>query len=102
MMRILATILFFALTATPASAQFDKVLKGLGSAVGGGGGLSDAKIGSGLQEALKVGTENAVFQTSAIDGFLLNQAIKILMPKRLQSIEKPLRLIGYGPQIDEF
>jgi hypothetical protein len=102
MMKILATILFFALTAAPAAAQFDKVLKGLGSAVGGGGGLSDAKIGSGLQEALKVGTENAVFQTSAIDGFLLNKAIKILMPKQIQSIEQPLRLVGFGPQIDDF
>ena len=102
MMRILATILFFALTAAPASAQFDKVLKGLGGAVGGAGGLSDAKIGSGLQEALKVGTENAVVQTGASDGFLMNKAIKILMPKSLQAIETPLRYVGYGPQIDEF
>ncbi len=101
-MKLLATILFLALAASPASAQFDKVLKGLGSAVGGGGGLSDAKIGSGLQEALKVGTENAVHQTSAFDGFFLNKAIKILMPKQIQSIEQPLRLVGFGPQIDDF
>ena len=64
--------------------------------------MSDAKIGSGLQEALKVGTENAVVQTGTTDGFLMNQAIKILMPKSLQTIEKPLRMVGYGPQIDEF
>ncbi|MDP2605902.1 MAG: DUF4197 domain-containing protein [Deltaproteobacteria bacterium] len=102
MMRMLASILFLALTAAPAAAQFDKVLKGLGGAVGGGGGLNDAKIGSGLQEALKVGTENAVTQTGTVDGFLLNKAIKILMPKTLQNIEKPLRMVGYGPQIDEF
>jgi len=97
-----AALLLVALTVNPAWAQFDKMLKGLGGLPSLGGGLSDAKIGSGLQEALKVGTENAVTQTGAADGFLLNQAIKILMPKRLQSIEKPLRLIGYGPQIDEF
>lgn len=88
--------------ASPAAAQFDKILKGLGGSLPSVGGLSDAKVGSGLQEALKVGTENAVFQTSAIDGFLKNQAIKILMPKSLQNIEKPLRLVGYGPMIDEF
>jgi len=102
MKKIWAMLLFLTLTVSPASAQFDKVLKGLGGAVGGAGGLSDAKIGSGLQEALKVGTENAVFQTSAIDGFLLNKAIKILMPKSIQSIEQPLRLVGFGPQIDDF
>ncbi len=102
MMRLWAALLFLTLTASPASAQFDKVLKGLGGAVGDAGGLSDAKIGSGLQEALKVGTENAVFQTSAIDGFFLNKAIKILMPKQIQSIEQPLRLVGFGPQIDDF
>ena len=98
-------VLLFALlaaTAAPAAAQLDKVLKGLGSLSGGGGGLSDAKIGSGLQEALKVGTENAVVQTGTVDGFLMNKAIKILMPKPLQSIEQPLRFVGYGPQIDEF
>jgi hypothetical protein len=102
MMRIWATFLFLTLMASPAAAQFDKVLKGLGGAVGGGGGLSDAKIGSGLQEALKVGTENAVSQTSSIDGFFLNKAIKILMPKQIQSIEQPLRMVGFGPQIDDF
>ena len=101
-MRILAALLFLTLTASPAAAQFEKVLKGLGGAVGGAGGLSDAKIGSGLQEALKVGTENAVFQTSSIDGFFLNAAIKILMPKQIRSIEQPLRMVGFGPQIDDF
>jgi hypothetical protein len=86
----------------PAWAQFDvnKALKGLSGI--SGSGLSDAKIGSGLQEALKVGTENAVNFTGQTDGFFKNQLIKILMPKSLQNMEKPLRLVGYGPQIDEF
>jgi len=94
--------LFLVLAANPAAAQFDKLLKDLGGNLPSMGGLSDAKVGSGLQEALKVGTENAVTQTSAIDGFLLNKAIKILMPKPMQAMEQPLRLVGYGPQIDEF
>jgi len=71
------------------------MLKGLGNlSSSSGSGLSDAKIGSGLQEALKVGTENAVVQTGTTDGFLMNKAIKILMPKSLQTIEKPLRMVG--------
>ena len=32
----------------------------------------------------------------------MNQAIKILMPEKLQTLEKGLRLVGYGPQVDEF
>jgi hypothetical protein len=103
MIKLPATFLFVLLTVNPAWAQFDRVLKGLGGMTGAGsGGLNDAKIGSGLQEALKVGTENAVFQTGSVDGFLANKAIKILMPKPLQNVEQPLRLVGYGPQIDEF
>jgi len=86
----------------PAWAQFDinKALQGLSGVTESG--LSDAKIGSGLQEALKVGTENAVNITGQTDGFFKNQLIKILMPKTLQNMEKPLRFVGYGPQIDEF
>lgn len=64
--------------------------------------LGDVKIGSGLKEALKVGAENTVNLTGRTDGYLRNQAIKILMPKELQVVEKGLRAVGYGPQVDEF
>src|SRR5918992_4100529 len=103
MIKFTAACLFVLVAVSPAWAQFDRVLKGLGGITGAGtGGLNNAKIGSGLQEALKIGTENAVLQTGWMDGFLKNEAIKILMPKPLQNIEQPLRLVGYGPQIDEF
>jgi len=88
------------LVATSASAQLDQFLKGLG--IGRPSGLSQAKIGSGLKEALKVGTENTVKLTGRADGYFMNQAIKILMPEKLQTLEKGLRLVGYGPQVDEF
>lgn len=103
MLRIAIVLAVLLTSVSPAGAQLDKMLKGLGGSFGSDlGGLSDAKVGSGLREALKVGTENAVVQTGTIDGFLLNKAIKILMPKPLQAMEQPLRLVGYGPQIDEF
>ena len=102
-------IMLLLLVANPASAQLDGLLRGLGNLPGGLGsagsaesGFSDAKVGGALQEALKVGSANAVGQTSAVNGFLLNQAIKIGMPESLRSIERPLRLVGYGPQVDEF
>ena len=88
------------LIAVPASAQLDRIFKGLG--IGQKAGLSDAKIGSGLKEALKIGTENTVNLTGKTDGYFLNQAIKILMPEKLRTLEKGLRAVGYGPQIGEF
>src|SRR6266516_3848975 len=30
------------------------------------------------------------------------QLDKMLMPKSLQAVEQPLRLVGFGPKIDEF
>ena len=98
--RTFVVSMFILLTALPASAQLDRLFKTLG---GGekGSGLSDVKIGSGLKEALKIGTENAVGFTGKKDGFFLNQAIKILMPEKLRTFEKGLRAAGYGPQVDE-
>ena len=36
------------------------------------------------------------------DGYFGNAAIKILMPEKLQSVEKGLRALGQGAKIDEF
>ncbi|HEX8464688.1 MAG TPA: DUF4197 domain-containing protein [Abditibacterium sp.] len=57
---------------------------------------------SGLREALSVSTRNAVFQTGKRDGFFRNELIKILMPEKLRPIERGLRAVGGGRQIDEF
>ena len=100
MLRTTAIVLVILLFAAPASAQLDQILKGLG--IGQSGGLSDAKIGSGLKEALKIGTENAIRFTGKLDGYFRNQAIKILMPEKLQTMEKTLRTVGLGPRVDEF
>ncbi len=98
--RMLVVAVVILLSAFPASAQLDKILKSLGG--GEKSGLSDAKIASGLKEALKVGTESAVNLTGKTDGYFLNQMIKILMPEKLKTFEKGLRAVGYGPQVDDF
>jgi hypothetical protein len=64
--------------------------------------LSDERVASGLREALQVGTGNAVQLTGRPDGYFRNEAIKILMPARLRTIEKGLRTAGYGRQVDDF
>ena len=96
---VVAAVLF--VLAGPAGAQWDKLLKGLGGQGSAGAGLSDAKIGAGLKEALQVATEKTVSLTGKTDGYFANQAIKILMPEKLRSFETGLRAVGYGGQIDE-
>jgi len=68
----------------------------------GGGTPSDEKVASGLKEALEIGTGNAVASTGRPDGFFGNEAIRILMPEKLQRLDKGLRAVGLGSQIDEF
>jgi hypothetical protein len=94
------SLMIVILITNPATAQLDRVFKELG--LGEKSGLSDAKIGSGLKEALQIGTENAVKLTGKTDGYFMNQVIKILMPEKLRTFEKGLRAVGYGPKVDEF
>ena len=65
-------------------------------------GLAQDNSSAGLKEALQIGAANAVNLTGQTDGYFQNAAIKILMPKELQSVEKGLRAVGYGPQVDAF
>jgi len=91
-----------------AAAQLDQLLKQLPQLPGGTGGssapdsLGDVKIGEGLKQALQVGTENAVRLTGKTDGYFKNQAIKILMPEKLKTLERGLRTVGYDREIDDF
>ncbi|MDT7042277.1 DUF4197 domain-containing protein [Candidatus Nitronereus thalassa] len=82
---------------------FDDVMEGFKSlGLGTSAELSEDKIIAGLKEALEVGSANAVQLTGAKNGFLQNEAIKIPMPTQLQKFDQALRLVGYGPQLDEF
>jgi hypothetical protein len=66
-----------------------------------GSALSDEKIISGLKEALEVCTTKAVALTGKHDGFLKNEAIRILLPPKLQAVGKGMRLLGMGEQVDD-
>jgi hypothetical protein len=67
-----------------------------------GKGLDRETVAAGLKEALTVGSQNAVKTVSQIDGFFKNPAIKIPLPEKVKTVEKPLRKIGLGKQVDEF
>ncbi|MBM3458671.1 MAG: DUF4197 domain-containing protein [Armatimonadetes bacterium] len=67
----------------------------------GGASRSDRRA-LGLKEALSVGLVNAVQQLGRVDGFFRNRAIKIPMPKKLEPVEKTLRALGSGKDVDDF
>ena len=93
---------FLMLFAPLASAQLDTILKELETySRSGSGATGEVKIGAALKQALQVGTENAVKLTGKTDGYFGNKAIKILMPERLQTVEKGLRVAGYGSEVDK-
>jgi Protein of unknown function (DUF4197) len=94
------SMLLLVTAALSSAAPIDQLVTGLDLAQLGG--LSDAKMAAGLKEALQTGTERAVSLTGRPDGYFRNAAIKILMPAPLQPVEKGLRAVGSGPQVDAF
>lgn len=86
-----------------AQAQWTEIFKKAGETLNqrGTAGLSNDKIIAGLKEALRVSTGKAVALAGRPDGFLKNEAIKILLPPKLQTVGRGLRMFGMGQQVDE-
>ena len=57
---------------------------------------------SGLKEALSVGTANAVSVLSKNGGYFTNDAVKILMPEKIQNVADTLKNLGFSQQVDNF
>jgi hypothetical protein len=94
--------IMFALLSTSVLAQspLDDLRKRAEEALGKKSGPSDDRVAAGLKEALSVSTRRAVASTGRVDGFLKNAAIKILLPEKLRSVGKGMRLMGMGQQVD--
>lgn len=78
----------------------DSLIKEVGT--GGGQGLDDGTVTSGLKEALSIGTENAVKDVSRVDGYFGNQFIKILMPEKIRRVSDILSAAGFQKEVDDF
>lgn len=59
-------------------------------------GLSNEEVVTGLKTALNVGTDSSVFRLSKLDGYFLDQAVKILLPAEAQPIYSVLNSIPGG------
>ena len=62
--------------------------------------LSEGDATEGLKEALRVGSDTAVFKGSSLDGYFANQAIKILLPQEANVIVDVINQVpGVGPAL---
>lgn len=111
MKKILYSTVAFVLISFAANAQINKFFKKDSSGKTGldkitaklptsKNGLTNDEVISGLKEALQVGTNNGTQKLSAVDGFFRDAAVKILMPQEAQKVEKTLRSLGMGKQVD--
>ncbi len=64
--------------------------------------LSNEEVGSGLKEALTQGISKGADALSQTDGYFKNPLIKIPFPPDAQRMEKRLREIGMGDDVDNF
>ena len=64
------------------------------------GNLSTTEIISGLKEALAIGAQKSGSRLSATDGFFKDAAVKILLPKEVQDVERKMRMFGMGKLVD--
>ena len=101
-MALLTSALSLCLSVS-ASAQLDQMVKEADQALQhrDTSNLSDSKIVSGLKQALELSTGKAVAATGKPDGFLKNEAIKIVLPPKLEPVGRGLRMLGMGSKVDE-
>jgi hypothetical protein len=96
---LLLLVLLFSATSLQAG-MLDDVMKRVGGSAKGG--PDESTTASGLKEALSIGTKNAVKNVSRVDGYFGNQAIKILMPEKIQKVANVLGKVGYQKEVDSF
>lgn len=108
MFRWAGFLLFTGLLLSPVSGHGEdwlgkgkSLLKGLGGKGAGTAGLSDAQIGEGLREALRVGTESVVAQLGAADGFNADPAAHIPLPASMGTVRDALSKVGMSSVLDD-
>ncbi len=97
--------LVFCLFLIPAAGQagiFEDLMGGLKNTPVMGGAPDLETTISGLKQALSVGTENAVAFLSRNNGYFKNEAVKILMPEKIQNVADTMKKFGFQQQVESF
>lgn len=64
------------------------------------GPVTEREAGEGIKQALSQGISSAILALNKQDGFFGNEAYKMLLPEDVQKVERTLRNIGMGNQVD--
>lgn len=64
-------------------------------------GVTEDEAGQGIKEALSNGVTNAVLNLNKTDGFFGSEAYKMFLPEDAKKVEKTLRNLGMGDQVDK-
>jgi hypothetical protein len=99
---VLSMVVLFFPYSSIAQIKLPGALKQAASAAGQGNTPNKAEIGSALKEALAMGISDGTARLSAQNGFLGNNAIKLLFPSEAQKVEKVLRGLGLNKPCDDF
>jgi len=93
------SLLLFLLISTVTFSQITlpKIFSGKSS----GTGITENEAGQGIKEALTQGVTTAVLNLNKTDGFFGNEFYKVLLPPDAQKIDRTLRNIGMGAQVDK-
>ena len=84
------------------AAQINQAISTANQTLNGEAPLTTNEVADGLKEALIKGISKGSDQTSKLDGYFKNEAIKILFPPDVQRVEEKLRQIGLGGEVDKF
>jgi RNA binding exosome subunit len=97
---VMALLVLTAFAGMTSASLLDTIFKDTGSSQKKGG--DQGTTVAGLKEALSIGTQNAVTEVSQVNGYFGNKAIKILMPKKLDTVANVLKKVGYSKEVDDF
>jgi len=98
-MKYIVVFCFLLLGCT--SAQIQQTLGDINDVVGGSE-LTENEVAQGLKEALIKGVREGSQSAGKVDGFLNNPEIRIPFPPEVEKVEKHLRQIGLGGEVDRF
>ncbi len=105
MRRTLLTLLCCLVPTLAFSASLEDTLKGAlksRSAGSNTGSLTQGDAAGGIKEALAKGVERAINQLGKPDGYFSDQAVKILVPKKVRKVADLAKQLGAGQQVDAF